>query len=1363
MKKYTKIIIISFLFLILLTIPVLASNYNALADFGSDHGSPEKDGAVDFEDLMIFSQAYNSTPSDPNWNPACDICGQGSSDPDGTVDFEDLMPLADSFGEREEKEWTVMFYMAGDDNIWPFGLIDLEKIAMALKLHPINSGKINVVAQYDSLGELKVFRYHLKPDYLIPDFDIITDIVQVLPELNMSSPDNLTNFINWAKEEYSAKRYALVLWGHGGGWRSRSSNRGLLTDQNPWKNAKMSIEQLAGALNDANQRMDLVICHSCLMQTMEVVYELKSLVSNNLPDYFIASQQSNSGLPWFEVTDYLCSNYTASPEDFCREIIDKYSQSDKCDPEWGAFSAVNMNYLSLNRVSFEIDKFADALLASQYPDQIESAKAETQSVNVEEARNYKDLKHFAEKIKEKGVADCYTRADSIITLIEDMFPSGYETHVTGGSVDHCNGINIELPTDSSDYLDWYKYEKFAEDTHWDEFISRGSSVANVRARALTTDINGNVEYKVKISWDEYKNAESYTIFKGTVEDVVESIHTTDASTLEYYDSDVDPSKTYYYAVIAKGDFGSGETPLGEVIATKFLPACSLISPPDDPDGSQPFHETNPEFRWAPVSITLPYGIIKDIKSAITVYDLTAGERVWFEIIDDFTIDNIIYGDNSSLPGLQNEAPSLKDDHRYKWYVEFRGYDEDNQYYYLSQSRSQEWEFTYREQNDFTIGAWTITGYDPYCIQAYEEGSIPDRSILVYWTQISGAEEYRVYRSVNGDSNFNLIYSGDGINAEGLDVDNEIGWYDFDTTPGNSYYYKVSYVVNGQESIPSDVVTRSVWLPECSLASPPNYNPDNPYDQPVTEPEPLLEWNPVGVSSYPYQGDIQSGKSEIWVVAYNTPYPVSGQGEGIWAESFDDLTTSATRFDPNAASRPLVSGYDHIYAWESKGIGYDDNADIVAMSWSGARHFFYMEPPEIIEPPVTLINIEARTSNYSTSDTSKARDIFNRDQDGNKTAIKFFDDDASLIKGDSIYRYVGPWWEAYPEAEGYRIYGKINDSNYELMYDWDVSDPQFNYAVAFGYFGFANPEIGDTVSFYVIAYNNSENWETAVGIPLTKTIDNETFLPPIYLNQPQDYGEVNSFNYLFQWTPIGDILPYGEVLDGYTHIRVYDNDYNYYWYDSFSDFTTSQASYSGDALTPGNTYHWCVTSYGFDFIYDTNESIAVSQSQEWEFTYTGTSGESPTVTTLEAYTITKTAATLWGEIVSTGGLTVTRRGFEYKDSAGGSTFDWHDDGDWSANDYIYRVAVLVAGHTYLYRAYAVNDKGTGYGAWESFKTTEEVINPPSLTTVGADNIQETSVRFIGRIDDTGGEDADWRGFRIEDALTGTTYYPEQESK
>jgi peptidoglycan hydrolase-like amidase len=72
-----------------------------LGDFGSaDNGPP--DGVVDFEDLIIFSLAYDSRPSDSNWNPACDIAGpNGGLIPDGVIDFEDLMVFAMNYGKTQ--------------------------------------------------------------------------------------------------------------------------------------------------------------------------------------------------------------------------------------------------------------------------------------------------------------------------------------------------------------------------------------------------------------------------------------------------------------------------------------------------------------------------------------------------------------------------------------------------------------------------------------------------------------------------------------------------------------------------------------------------------------------------------------------------------------------------------------------------------------------------------------------------------------------------------------------------------------------------------------------------------------------------------------------------------------------------------------------------------------------------------------------------------------------------------------------------------------------------------------------------------------------------------------------------------------
>jgi len=97
-EKYLLSTMILLVFLTLFTTTSLAL---IPGDFGSEGGGPP-DGCVDSEDLMIFTMAYSSAPSDSNWNPSCDIAGpDGTLTPDEVIDFEDLMVFAMNYGEEE--------------------------------------------------------------------------------------------------------------------------------------------------------------------------------------------------------------------------------------------------------------------------------------------------------------------------------------------------------------------------------------------------------------------------------------------------------------------------------------------------------------------------------------------------------------------------------------------------------------------------------------------------------------------------------------------------------------------------------------------------------------------------------------------------------------------------------------------------------------------------------------------------------------------------------------------------------------------------------------------------------------------------------------------------------------------------------------------------------------------------------------------------------------------------------------------------------------------------------------------------------------------------------------------------------------
>jgi len=52
------------------------------------------DGVVDLLDWAVFANAWQSTPSSPNWNPECDISPEGG---DGVVDKEDMAAFIDQW------------------------------------------------------------------------------------------------------------------------------------------------------------------------------------------------------------------------------------------------------------------------------------------------------------------------------------------------------------------------------------------------------------------------------------------------------------------------------------------------------------------------------------------------------------------------------------------------------------------------------------------------------------------------------------------------------------------------------------------------------------------------------------------------------------------------------------------------------------------------------------------------------------------------------------------------------------------------------------------------------------------------------------------------------------------------------------------------------------------------------------------------------------------------------------------------------------------------------------------------------------------------------------------------------------------
>src|SRR5215510_7905000 len=121
--------------------------------------------------------------------------------------------LADSGRRRNMaksgKQWTVMVYLAGDNNLDAASLADLAEMKKVG-----STDEVDVVAELDRQGAgIGTKRYHLQKGT-----PLAKDAVEDLGETDTGDPAVLKSFLMWGIKNYPAEKYLVVLWNHGAGW-----------------------------------------------------------------------------------------------------------------------------------------------------------------------------------------------------------------------------------------------------------------------------------------------------------------------------------------------------------------------------------------------------------------------------------------------------------------------------------------------------------------------------------------------------------------------------------------------------------------------------------------------------------------------------------------------------------------------------------------------------------------------------------------------------------------------------------------------------------------------------------------------------------------------------------------------------------------------------------------------------------------------------------------------------------------------------------------------------------------------------------------------------------------------------------------
>ncbi len=310
------------------------------------------------------------------------------------------------------------------------------------------------------------------------------------PSTKMSEPSTLQDFITWGMKKYPAKKFMLVVMGHGFSWRGVAG----MTTPDLSKAIKQGVQMANIATGRKKSGLDAVVLNSCEMGTVETAAQLKETA-----DVLIASQNAADASifnDWHELVEIIQKHAdkgeSFDARSFSREMVRFYSARNKETKEnFPDFYPLRKSFSTLSAIDnrklgglvSSWKKFVRTCEESGVTDQqlfgaIKKAKnyaagdAPTPDSNGNLYEHMRDIGDMMDKVKssENMPETVRTAADDVRKSLEDTIIA--EQH-EGPGEEGSHGLSIWAPTSGVDVVYLLKtyhneVDAFARETGWSQ-------------------------------------------------------------------------------------------------------------------------------------------------------------------------------------------------------------------------------------------------------------------------------------------------------------------------------------------------------------------------------------------------------------------------------------------------------------------------------------------------------------------------------------------------------------------------------------------------------------------------------------------------------------------------------------------------------------------------------------------------------------------------------------------------------------------------------------------------------------------------------------------------------------------------------
>lgn len=351
---------------------------------------------------------------------------------------------------QEEKDWTVMVFLNGHNNLDPYGTEDLNEME-----NVGSSDKVNVVVQWAST-RANTKRLLVQKD--MDEYNVTSPVVQDMGgRVDMGDYKELVKFVNWAVQNYPAKKYFVDVWNHGSGWHRmqlQAKARGVEISPtdiswDDYTNNFITTEQLGTAMSEIatnlGRKVDIYGSDACLMSMFEVGGEIAASA-----DVMVGSQdlEPGDGWPYDDFLNALAANPSADALVVGKMLAETYVASYPYTDV--TLSAVDLRkfdslYTSLRKLSAEM-----MLLTVDQKPILKKAMADSDYFYYSD---YRDMGQFFDNLAASGL-----RVETLAEVTQ-VYGEAVYFRAASGDLAPSTGLSIWMPTASGYSQYWNRYSK----------------------------------------------------------------------------------------------------------------------------------------------------------------------------------------------------------------------------------------------------------------------------------------------------------------------------------------------------------------------------------------------------------------------------------------------------------------------------------------------------------------------------------------------------------------------------------------------------------------------------------------------------------------------------------------------------------------------------------------------------------------------------------------------------------------------------------------------------------------------------------------------------------------------------------------